>query len=57
MFQDGCRPFIEWIDYFHDYSILILLIITILLGVVLLDLVITTFRDIRFIEDQIVEMY
>ena len=57
MFQDGVRPFIEWIDYFHDYSILILLMITISLGVLMVDIVVTTFRDVRFIDDQLVEMY
>ena len=57
MFQDGCRPFIEWIDYFHDYRLLILIMITISLGVMMVDLIITTFRDVRFMYDQMVEMY
>ena len=57
MFQDGSRPFIEWMDYFHDYSILILLMITISLGVMMVDLIITSFRDVSFIEDQLVEIY
>ena len=57
MFQDGRRPFIEWIDYFHDYSLLVLIMITISLGVMIVDLIITSFRDVRFIDDQIVEIY
>ena len=55
-FQDGGRPLMEYLDYFHDYSILVLLIITISLGVVMVDLITTTFRDRRFMDNQGVEL-
>nr|YP_009741699.1 cytochrome c oxidase subunit II [Thaumatosmylus hainanus]QID76378.1 cytochrome c oxidase subunit II [Thaumatosmylus hainanus] len=55
-FQDGASPLMEQLIFFHDHTLIILLMITILVGYMMSTLFYNKFIDQNLIEGQIIEI-
>nr|YP_008081141.1 cytochrome c oxidase subunit II [Thyridosmylus langii]AGH27218.1 cytochrome c oxidase subunit II [Thyridosmylus langii] len=55
-FQDGASPLMEQLIFFHDHTLIILLMITILVGYMMTTLFYNKFIDQNLIEGQIIEI-
>nr|ARO47908.1 cytochrome c oxidase subunit II [Osmylidae sp. EMHAU-20151229-16] len=55
-FQDGASPLMEQLIFFHDHTLIILLMITILVGYMMGTLFFNKFIDQNLIEGQIIEI-
>nr|YP_009924920.1 cytochrome c oxidase subunit II [Osmylus fulvicephalus]QNH69892.1 cytochrome c oxidase subunit II [Osmylus fulvicephalus] len=55
-FQDGASPLMEQLIFFHDHTMLILVMITILVGYMMTTLFFNKFIDHNLLEGQIIEI-
>lgn len=55
-FQNGASPLIEQIIFFHDHTLIILIIITILVGYLILRLFFNKYTNRFLLENQIIEL-
>nr|QMS48768.1 cytochrome c oxidase subunit II [Osmylus lucalatus] len=55
-FQDGASPLMEQLIFFHDHTMLILVMITILVGYMMSTLFFNKFTDHNLLEGQIIEI-
>nr|ALO76545.1 cytochrome c oxidase subunit 2 [Aderidae sp. GENSP01] len=56
LFQDSASPLMEQLTFFHDHTLLILLIITILVGQLMINLMINKFNNRLLLEGQLIEL-
>nr|APX40215.1 cytochrome c oxidase subunit 2 [Psylliodes heydeni] len=56
MLQDSASPLMEQLSYFHDHTLMILLIITVLVGQLMLSLFFNTFTHRFLLEGQMIEI-
>nr|WNU00270.1 cytochrome c oxidase subunit 2 [Psylliodes chrysocephala] len=56
MLQDSASPLMEQLSYFHDHTLMILLIITVLVGQLLLSLFFNKFTHRFLLEGQMIEI-
>nr|ALO77684.1 cytochrome c oxidase subunit 2 [Urodontus glabratus] len=56
MLQDSASPFMEQLIFFHDHSLMILLIITILVGQLMLSMLFNKFSHRLLLEGQMIEI-
>nr|AEM66832.1 cytochrome c oxidase subunit II [Gymnetron rotundicolle] len=56
LLQDSASPLMEQLMYFHDHTLLILIIITILVGQMLLSMLFNKFTHRYLLEGQLIEM-
>nr|AEM66830.1 cytochrome c oxidase subunit II [Mecinus barbarus] len=56
MLQDSASPLMEQLMYFHDHTLMILIIITILIGQMLLSMLFNKFIHRFLLEGQLIEM-
>nr|QAY82018.1 cytochrome c oxidase subunit II [Omophoita sp. REN-2018] len=56
MLQDSSSPLMEQLSYFHDHTLLILLIITVLVGQLMITLFFNTFSHRYLLEGQLIEI-
>nr|QUB07009.1 cytochrome c oxidase subunit 2 [Cassidinae sp. N35] len=54
--QDSASPIMEQLSFFHDHTLLILMIITILVGQLMLNLLMNKFTNRFLLEGQMIEM-
>lgn len=54
--QNGASPLIEQIIFFHDHTLIILIIITILVGYIIINLLLNKYINRFLIENQIIEL-
>lgn len=54
--QDRASPLIEQLIFFHDHTLIILLIITVLVGYIILSLIFNTYNYRYLLEGQIIEL-
>lgn len=54
--QDGASPLIEQIIFFHDHTLIILIIITVLVGYLIINLFFNNFINRFLLEGQIIEL-
>nr|YP_009691889.1 cytochrome c oxidase subunit II [Pterolophia sp. ZJY-2019]QEG58695.1 cytochrome c oxidase subunit II [Pterolophia sp. ZJY-2019] len=56
LLQDSASPLMEQLSFFHDHTLLILVIITILVGQLMMSLFFNKFSHRLLLEDQIIEI-
>nr|APX39354.1 cytochrome c oxidase subunit 2 [Psylliodes thlaspis] len=56
MLQDSASPLMEQLSYFHDHTLMILLIITVLVGQLMLSLFLNKFTHRFLLEGQMIEI-